>query len=257
MSFLQIEFGSYILNHNTTLYVVLPQGQSPNDPIEDGVHKYKTLYLLHGYNGNHSDWMRYTAIERYAEKYRLAIVMPQANNSYYTNMAFGPKYFDFIANEVPEYLKTVLPLASKPENTYIAGLSMGGYGALKIGLTYPERFKAIAGLSSAIDIDWIINLHISDPVRTQQMRAIFGSNLKVESTANDLFAVASRLNKRKKLPQIYFSCGTEDFLYQSNLKFKDHLKDLKIEFTFESYPGDHNWQYWDLHIQTVLNWFFK
>ncbi|MDY0276494.1 MAG: alpha/beta hydrolase family protein [Acholeplasma sp.] len=256
MAFMQLDFYSESLAHNTTVYIILPQGFSDQDSLENGTYKYKTLYLLHGYMGNHTDWIRFSAIERYSSENRLAVIMFDANNSYYTNMEYGPNYFDFYTKELPTYLESILPLSTKRENRFIIGLSMGGYGAIKAALTYPNKYQFAASLSGALDLDFIVK-RPNDERRIKQLTATFGKSLNISNTENDLFFLANNIKNTDSLPTIYINCGTEDFLFDSNKKFVSHLNSLNINSLSEYYPGNHNWEYWDKHIVTALNKIFK
>ena len=145
--FLEMHFASKELKQNDTVNVLLPHD------YDNSGEPYKTLWLLHGLSGNHNSWMRLSSIERYATEYKLAVIMPCVNRSWYTNTAYGVNYFNFVTKELPELChKTFSNLSSKKENNIIAGLSMGGYGAVKAALTYPEQYGSCISLSGALDI---------------------------------------------------------------------------------------------------------
>ena len=121
----------------------------PDEIVED----MPVLYLLHGMHGDHNSWMNGSAIGRYARARGLAVIMPSVGNSFYANQKHGGRYFDYVSDELPEYIGKLLPfITKKREKTFIAGLSMGGYGALKIALRNPDRFSACAGLSGCLDM---------------------------------------------------------------------------------------------------------
>ena len=153
MAFLQIQFFSASLNVASTVNVILPEA---NQGIGMGVSKDerppKVLYLLHGYSDDHSIWMRRTSVERYAANHNLAVIMPAVNHSFYCNEVYGEKYWDYISDELPRTMRRFLRLSEKPEDTYVAGLSMGGYGAMRLALTYPEHFAGAASFSGAVDL---------------------------------------------------------------------------------------------------------
>lgn len=211
-----------------------------------------TLYLLHGMSDDHSIWLRRTSIERYAAEKGLAVVMPAGDLSFYTDMAYGENYFTFISEELPAICRSMFPMMSpRREDTFVAGLSMGGYGALKCGLRAYHTFSWAAGLSSATDV---VGERKSGKRHTGLWLDILGDDPE-EMAFNDLFAAAEDYAKEAHPPiHLYMWCGTEDFLYQSNLRFRDHVRQLGLDLTYEECPGDHRWQYWDDKIQRVLEW---
>ena len=151
MALIELKFFSQSLGMQTEAYVVIPQKSTKGEIGIKGKSKdkeYKCLYLLHGLSDDHSIWLRRTSIERYAADYGACIVMPCGARSFYTDMKYGMKYFSYITEELPSIVSEFLKVSNKREDTYIAGLSMGGYGALKAALKKPEVFCAAAGLSS-------------------------------------------------------------------------------------------------------------
>src|SRR5919108_3091874 len=147
----EVKFFSEVLGFFTSMHVLLPQ-RTLADAKAKRTPKYRTLYLLHGYSDDHTAWQRWTSIERYVDGLELAVVMPAVHLSYYTDIAYGGKYWQFISEEVPAVVRDIFPLSSERKNNFVAGLSMGGYGAFKLALTHPERYAAAASLSGALDI---------------------------------------------------------------------------------------------------------
>jgi putative tributyrin esterase len=248
MALFQVSFFSHTLGMSMQMNVILPQQEHNNKKIP-------VLYLLHGRGDDHSIWLRQTSIERYVSEMNLAVVMPSVHLGYYTDMAHGNKYWTFISEELPKICQSFFKnLSDRREDNFVAGLSMGGYGALKMGLGAPEKFGAVASLSGALDMSSIC-LERQQPKEKQFLENIFGEDKFVKSSDNDLLALASQLEKSNKpLPKVYIWCGTEDFLYRHNLTMKKHLEDLKFDLTYEESPGDHRWMYWDTQIQRVLEW---
>jgi S-formylglutathione hydrolase FrmB len=257
MAFFNCNFHSDILGMACSMNVIVPQ-QSPTRIGMDskgGRATYPILYLLHGLGDDHTIWARRTSIERYVADMNLIVVMPATHRGFYTDMDAGAKYWTFISEELPAVVKGFFPVDGRREDTFAAGLSMGGYGALKLGLRCPGKFAAVAGLSSVTDVRAFMGLNSEDPDFSREMQRIFGSANKVESSENDLFRLASELaGSKEPQPAIFQCCGTEDFLYQDNLKFRDHLKKLKMNLHYQEAPGDHNWNFWDQYIQDVLKW---
>jgi putative tributyrin esterase len=257
MALIQCSFLSESLMSQTTLSVIIPPvnnvwlSKGQKDQYEAG-RKYPTLYLLHGGTGDYSDWTRLTGIERYAEEHKLAVVMASVGNSFYTDMVHGPKYWTFISEEVPKVARALFPLSEKREDNFVAGLSMGGYGALKLALRKPKCFAAAASLSGVLDIAGFVE----GPVLTSaNLGDVFGELDKVRGSDNDLFQLLTSLKESNAgIPRLYQACGTEDFLYEGNVRFREHTKQLDIDLMYKEGPGGHEWRFWDTYIQEVLQW---
>jgi S-formylglutathione hydrolase FrmB len=239
------------------MYVLFPQrtlAEAKSKPTP----KYRTLYLLHGHSDDHTAWQRWTSIEKYVEGLDLVVVMPAVNLSFYTDMVYGGNYWQFISEEVPAVVRDMFSLSSAREDNFVAGLSMGGYGAFKLALTYPERYTAAASLSGAVDIRPVVDLENTgnDEAWLAGMRNVFGDLSKVPGSKHDLFTLAQNIAKGPVKPRLYQCCGTEDFLYADNLRFRDAVRKLPLDLTYEEGPGEHVWGYWDKMIQNVLRWMF-
>lgn len=252
MNLFEVSFSSTILDRKTEFNVLLP---NPAD-IGGRTKETKTLLLLHGYSDDHTAWLRKSLIEVYAREYNLAVVMPNAQNSFYTNMAFGQKFFDHIAIEIPEFVQSVFQLSAKREDNFVAGLSMGGYGAFKIGLNFPERFSAAASLSGVVDIQFVFdqNINATENRFYSPFTLAYGLAPTVKDTDSDIPALLKKVSASKMKPRLFQCCGTEDHLYENNLRVRDIAKGLDLDFTYEDGPGDHVWQYWDVNIKRVLEW---
>jgi putative tributyrin esterase len=247
MALFHSEFFSNVLGLSTGMTVVLPNnGQA-------GPLGFPTMYLLHGLSDDHTIWLRRTSIERYAEEYGIAVVMPNGHRSFYTDMKNGFPYWKFISEEVPALARAWFPLSAAREDNFAAGLSMGGYGAFKLAMRRPDLFAAGASLSGALDM---VNRWEPDESHPDaEYRRIFGSVEELRGSENDLMHVAGKLAASGGLkPKLFQSCGTEDFLYQNNLDFRDHALKLGLDLVYEEAPGGHDWAYWDTHIQRVLAW---
>lgn len=255
----ELNFFSETLGMRATLGVILPQ-RTLAEAQGKGKPKYRTIYLLHGHSDDHTAWQRWTSIERYVENMNLAVVMPSVHLSFYADMAHGGKYWQFISEEVPAVVRDLYPLSSARADNFVAGLSMGGYGAFKLALTHPDRFAAAASLSGAVDIREVVKGH-GDPqaeVWLEGMRNIFGADLsKVAGSQADLFVLAEKVAKGKVKPKLYQCCGSEDFLHADNLRFRDFIRQLPLDLTYEEGPGEHKWGFWDKMIQKVLAWLPK
>jgi putative tributyrin esterase len=262
MAFFHMNFFSPTLLVGTDVNVFIPTPDSGElstgqdiGYFHDGV-KYPVLYLLHGAYGDYSDWARLTGIERYAQAHKIAVVMPSADNSFYQDMYRGGKYLTYFTRELPDYIARLFPVSTKREDTFVAGLSMGGYGAVRVAFEMPERFGAAASLSGAIDLLAALGDAEKEPHRPPfYWDAIFADPGKVEGSDADLFALAQkRLAEGRKLPPIYQTVGTEDLIYPANLSAKKKLEELGLELTYAEHPGIHDWEFWDAHIRDVLDW---
>lgn len=253
MAFCELHLYSENLGMQTTVNVVIPQRKRKG---EIGVasnaagEQYKCLYLLHGLSDDQTIWMRRTSIERYADQYGICVVMPFAARSFYTDMKYGEQYYSYIAEELPKAIREFFNVSSKREDNFIAGLSMGGYGALKIGLRECDRFCAAVGLSAATDM--VRRCEERRPV----MLPIFGEELTVPES-EDLFKLAEKQAKNPLKPRIYLGIGTEDFLYEENQRLKATLETLGYDLTYRESAGAHNWVFWDAYIQYALEWLLK
>ncbi|WP_088105591.1 alpha/beta hydrolase [Halalkalibacter urbisdiaboli] len=254
MAWLHVHYHSEVLGMPVPMEVLLPQHIAGGAHTVKDPGPYQTLYLLHGMSDNQSTWMRRTSIERYVEGRPLAIIMPAGHLGWYTDMAYGRKYFTFITEELPLICERMFPLSDKREDRFIAGLSMGGYGAMKAGLVKPETYRAAASFSGVMDI-----LKLNERLELLErsfIENIFGNQEAMKGSVNDLFANAERLAQSdQERPELYMWCGTEDFLYEHNVRFKDHALKLGLPLTYEEGPGDHTWKHWDRCIEHILtNW---
>ena len=260
MALIHCDFFSHILGLCMEMDVILPQPApyGSKGSNRKRTKKYPILYLLHGMSDNHTIWQRRTSIERYVENLELAVVMPAVHRSFYTDMASGFKFGTYISDELPYIIKRMFPISEERGNTFVAGLSMGGYGSFKLALSHPERFFAAASFSGALNI--ARNIKVPKDADDSEVVAwhkeltnIFGNLRKVPGSDNDLFALSSRLVKSgQEQPMLYQWCGTEDFLYQDNILFKEHAERIGLKVNFAEGPGDHRWQYWDEQIKIFL-----
>ena len=253
MALIHCDFFSEVLGLSTSMVVILPQATQGQIGMtgKAGVLKHPTLYLLHGLSDDHSIWLRRTSIERYVAPLGLAVVMPAVGRSFYTDMAAGGKYWTFVSEELPEIARNFFGLSDRREENFAAGLSMGGYGAFKLALAKPDQFCAAASLSGVVDV---VTGHILADLG-MEAKNIFGDLEKLPGSKNDLFFLARKLTESgKPQPKLYQWCGTEDFLYEGNIRFQKYAQELKLDLTYEESPGDHQWMYWDRQIQRVLEW---
>src|SRR5688572_5941888 len=229
----EIKFFSDTLGFYNTMHVLLPK-RTLTEMKSKRKPKVRTLYLLHGHSDDHTAWQRWTSIERYAEGLNLAVVMPAVHLSFYNDMAHGGKYWQFISEEVPTLAREMFSLFSARKDNYLAGLSMGGYGAFKMALTHPDRYAAAASLSGALDIRAVVdpNGRYNDEAWLEEMRTVFGDLSKVPGSKHDLMALAKKAAKAQVKPRLYQCCGTEDELYEDNLRFREAVRKLPFDLTY-------------------------
>lgn len=244
MAFIQCSFPSETLSIAVSMNVILPD-PVPGKPAEGSI---PTLYLLHGLSDDHTAWTRWTSIERYVRGKRLAVVMPAVNRSFYTDMVGGFPYWTFVSEELPAKARSYFPLSDKREDNFVAGLSMGGYGAFKLALRRPDRFAAAASLSGALDLEG------SKERWTRDFGYIFGAGAAIPD-ADNVFRLAEQAAASDgPKPKLFQACGTEDYLYGANRKFLDHARQLSLDIVYEEGPGGHSWDLWDSYIQRVIEW---
>lgn len=248
MALITCSFKSGVLKLRTSINVILPEEEDSEFPMD---RKYPTLYLLHGLSDDYTTWQRFTSIERYAGNHNLAVVMPEVHRSFYTNMKNGYPYWTFVSEEIPKLARSCFPLSEKREDNFVAGLSMGGYGAFKMALRQPERYAAGASLSGALNIESVLKA----PESEVETGLIFGNVDTLRGTDQDIYHLAEKVAKSEgPKPKLYHCCGTDDMLYQDNIDFHEFSRDMDLDIVYEEGPGDHEWGYWDRKIQDVLDW---
>ena len=254
MALMQCSLRSAVLGKGCNVNVIVQQSYESDNLTPGKRREYKVLYLLHGLSDDYSSWLRRTSIERYLDNQGVVAVMPDVDRSFYTDMKHGLKYWTFISEELPALIKQLFPVSSRAEDTYVAGFSMGGYGALKLALSHPERFAGCGAMSCVTDIA----AKFGDPrYESWQFEDIFGTPDQLAADGNDLFELLSKATSQPATPPVIHICGTEDYLWQDNVKMKEAFENVKWpRYVFESHPGVHSWDFWDKHIQTILKFFF-
>lgn len=260
MALIQANFMSRSLLRTVPIQVILPVDKfSLSENMQQEEKPFKTIYLLHGIFGNYTDWLANTRIQRWAEEKNLAVVMPSGDNAFYVDhSSSGNMYGEFIGKELVEITRKMFPLSRKREDTFIGGLSMGGYGAVRNGLKYYNTFSHIVTLSGA--------LHVMENPDSPAKGIIpceyfYFGDLKesVESDKNPRVLI-EQIKSRMKLdcsiqfPKIFQACGTEDHLLTINRIYRDIFRESGIELTYHEDTGNHNWDFWDIWIQKALDW---
>ena len=236
MAHLRCDFRSEALDMNTSMTAVLPEG------VE--LFSVPVIYLFHGLCDNCSGWSRYTSVERYARKYNAALIIPEVQRSFYTDMAFGLSYFSYIHDELPQLCRRFFNLSPEREHNYVMGLSMGGYSALKCAFHTPERYAGCASFSAVTDIRQRV---IASEGRARlEFEAIFGKETDIPESS-DLFALG-RKAKAALLPHYYIAVGEQDELYRQNERFAGMMREKGADIRFEHWKGIHNWDFWDTAV---------
>ena len=253
MAHIQCDFFSETLQLWVSVNVILSERNLEHIRTHGRDERYPVLYLLHGLSDDHTAWQRRTSIEQYVDPLGLAVIMPAVHRSFYSDMTDGLKYWTFVSEELPVKMNAMFPLSDQREDTFAAGLSMGGYGAFKLALSYPERFAAAASLSGALDMRQRVTDR--DPGWQIEIRRMFGDPAGFPGSPNDLLSLAEKVAQSAgPKPMLYHWCGTEDFLVEQNKSFEAHARQIGLSLESEYAPGDHTWKYWDLMIQRVLAW---
>lgn len=249
MALFHCEWFSQAVRMPTSATVILPHDiTKSSEPAQ-------VLYLLHGKSHNHASWHRYTSLEQYCQDYPVAVIMPEVNRSFYTDMKYGVDYYTYLTEELPRLCGSMFNISTAPEDSYIAGMSMGGYGALKAALGCPDRYRACAAISAVTNIYRKIDSTPDSDPKKEELRGIFGEDLKV-SEKDDLQALALKAQKNGVVPELYLACGSQDHLYPDSAEFDQFLTKHGISHTFEEWPGIHDWPFWDTAIHKVLRSFF-
>ena len=260
MAFIQMSILSKSLMRTVPVNVILPADKMVFPGMPEPPEKpFKTLYLLHGVFGSYIDWVNGTRIQRYAEEHDLAVVMPSGDNAFYVDQPGANNYYgEFVGKELVELTRKMFPLSRKREDTFIGGLSMGGYGAMRNGLKYWENFGSIVALSGALLVEDMAKRTNDDPFflnRRDYAEACFGDLSKIlDSDRNPKYLVRQLKKEGRPIPRIYMACGDADSLLPANQDMAAFLKEQGADVTFEVGPGAHEWDFWDTYIRKAIEW---
>ncbi len=239
MAIFKCTFRSSMLANDTNLNVILPDKR---------LRPPKVMYLLHGFQQHFGSWLNQSSVARYASGKNLAVVMPDGGRSFYSDMTTGEKYYSYIVKELPHFMKVQFGIAPSPQDTAVAGLSMGGYGALKIGMSNPERYKTIGAFSPACNIVKIAE-------ENADLAHVICGDIEVKDSIHDLYRLARELSKSDASPEIYHYCGSHDFMLQDNRDFRDFMRTLPVTYSYKEDEGAHEWALWDKWIEEFINIF--
>ena len=256
----RMEFHADTILQHTNFSFVLPTDfvmEEIKNPVHYG-RPAKSLILLHGLTGTDTDWLYGGVAQEVAKQYNLAVFMPTVGNSFYLDRGYpGGNYGTFIGEELPAFIRKTFGYCQTGEDTMIAGLSMGGFGALHTALAFPDMFSSCIALSSALVIREIARYkgRKNDVMPAAMVREVFGDPENILSSDCNP-EVLYRRNKEsgKKNPRIYLSIGTEDSLYDCNQEFRAFLENENAEFFYEDGPGAHNWDFWNQYLPRGIEW---
>lgn len=259
MALMEVNFFSKSLMRPVTMNVILPADKIFFEEKTEEERPFKTLYLLHGVMGNYTDWVTGTCIKRWAEEKNLAVVMPSGENMFYIDHPKANEYYsEFVGKELVQLTRKMFHLSNKKEDTFIAGLSMGGYGAIRNGLIYHSTFGYIAGLSSAMIMEKKNVIDDNSPMffeRKSFLESVFGDLRKIQGSELDLEWIARKMKAEGTVfPHMYLACGLDDPLLVPNREFRDVMCKLGADVLYEEGPGAHEWDFWNRYIKKVLDW---
>ena len=243
MALLRVEYTSKALEMMTSFQVVLPD--------EGDLSQVKVIYLLHGLTDNCTGWTRYSSCERYARLRGVALVIPEVQRSFYIDGVYGLKYFTYVSQELPQVCRRMFGLSADRDKNYVMGLSMGGYGALKCALTYPENYAGCGSFSGVTDLEAFMSRQ-AVPMHSWEFTALLGPEQQV-GPENDLSYLAKQVQDP---PPIYISCGEQDPHYPMNCEFAELLTELGIAHRYDHRKGVHSWDFWEKSIQDCMDYLF-
>lgn len=261
MSVLQINKYSIALSRLITFHVILPDDAIPMmiEGNKNYERKPKTLYLLHGFSGNTTDWLYGSRIQELAMQYNLAVVLPSGENSFYLNgKGTGRAYETFVGVELPDYCTKTFGFSDKPEDNFIGGLSMGGFGAINTALKYPKRFGKMFGLSSAMiqyDIAGMKPGEKNEIADYDYYLQVFGNLEHLDTSENNPdYLIREKKKRGEKIQPVFMACGTEDFILKNNRVFRDFLNSQNVDLTYYESEGIHDWKFWNQYLEPAICW---
>lgn len=255
MAYIQCKLASEVLGTSVPVQLYYPTDL----PAAVGNTVKGVLTLLHGYGGDCDCWFHMTAACRYAADNGLVLVAPSVSNSFYTDMVHGGAYYTFITQELPKLLGDIFKLPTEREHNYIAGLSMGGYGALLLALSQPQRYAACASFSGCLDVQELPRVvHSTTPQMYETAKAVMGESLQI-APQYDLFALAQKAAQlpAQQRPRIMCTCGDDDFLLEQNQRFVQHARKVGLPLEYTRWPGNHEWKFWDRSLSKAIGFFLQ
>ena len=257
MAFFQGNIYSKMLGMETQLYISMPHDGRRYCTFEQP----KTLILLHGISDNASGWARRSQADYFAEKYGIAVFIPEVQRSFYQDMRYGAPYYAYISDELPSIIGAMFSVSVKREDMMVAGLSMGGYGAIRVAFGRPDKFAYCGAFSATCDIKSMVNnkyimSRIGDIGQNfpNELAAALGPKYKIPDDS-DLFKLVKKASKNSIKPKFYLACGTEDSFYSMNTCFSAYCSALPIDIKYEEWQGIHDWDFWNVALDRMLKHF--
>lgn len=250
MAWAEIHWRSEVLQKQTTMQVLLPRVGRPPFPV---------FYLLHGLSDDSTAWLRNTRLEWYVRELPLIVVLPDGYRGFYTDNEAGPDYAKHLGRELVDFVDRNFQTQARRAGRAIGGLSMGGYGAMRVGLGFPDRFSSINCHSGAVGRSGAdfsseavrAGKHRDKPKEfVAELRRIFGA--RPMGTSHDLVELAKGARAAGQLPQLQLDCGRADFLLKDSREYHRSLQKAGIPHEYHEYAGAHDWDYWDRHVQDAL-----
>jgi S-formylglutathione hydrolase FrmB len=254
------DFYSSALHTTTNIQVLIPDNCKEEGP-------YRMVYLLHGLHGAQGTWFDNTMLPYYAKDYNAVFVSPEVGRSFYSDLKFGQSFFAYVSKELPLVCRKIFNISAAREDTAVMGCSMGGYGALKLALTYPENYGFCGAVSPAcLFIKGILEGIRKDPgammggedtrAILMDLYAIYGDGLVLREE-NDIIDLLAKFPAGSEKPKIYTTCGTEDDLRKENLLFKDEIQKAGFDYTYEEWPGGHEWNFFNEALKKTLQFWYS
>lgn len=261
MAFMEVNFYSNSLMRTATVNVIIPTDKRTGLGQLAAPAEFPVLYLLHGILGNYTDWVNGTTVQAIADTYNLCVVMPSGDNKFYVDSSqSGDKYGTFISEELPDFIERTFPVSRKREDTFLAGLSMGGFGSAVNGLKHPEKFSCLGLFSAALIKNQILNSRdedVKDLLTKKNYEVMFDLEdaKDYEGSVNDYDLLAEKAAENaQELPKIWMACGTEDSLHGADEAFAKKLKKLGYDVTWSDWKGKHDWIFWQECIEKFIPW---
>ena len=258
MALFQVDFASKCFNHTVTLSVLVPSDFTGPPELVPPLGPYKTVYLLHGFRGNHTSWLLNSQVEEMSRQFNIAFVMPSGHNGFYVDAPrSGIKGSAFIGRELVDFTRKLFPLSPARENTIIAGYSMGAYGTIYNALKYADVFGHAISLSAPVIPDRRLSEHEPKNVDMGQnesfFKALHGDTNKIMQTDRNLLLLTKQaLDSGVPLSNFYIACGYNDMLVRENREFIKSLREMGFPHFYEEGPGTHEWLFWNAFLRRGL-----